>query len=150
RLEWRWRKKRINDVSGALVAHVLIIGAIGNQKLLVVAQERGRSGSALVPEQHCPSAGLEDAHKLAAGRVALEPVCGLRRGDNVDRMSSERGSFRSPGHAGETRITGEKLLSSAPHFGIGLDAEHRVAVFQQHAGENAGAGSNISDHRTGS
>src|SRR6266446_3898276 len=51
----RGRKKLMNHDGRSLVAHFLVVGAISQQELLVVSQERGACGLALIPDQDTPS-----------------------------------------------------------------------------------------------
>ena len=55
------RKKLVNSGRRALVTDFLIVGAIGQQQLFVIAQERRRRGAAFIPDQDTPSAGLPPA-----------------------------------------------------------------------------------------
>src|SRR5271170_4919044 len=76
----------VHCVGSVLVADVLVVGSVGQQQLLVIAQEWRRIREALVPQQHQPAAGFQDANELPARPFAVEPVCGLRRGDEVHAM----------------------------------------------------------------
>src|SRR5208337_5318169 len=90
----RGRKKLMDHGSGALVAHFLIVGAIGQQELLVVAQERCACGAALIPYQDAPSPRSENAGEFGAGARQVEPVRGLGGGNEIDGGGAQRRLFR--------------------------------------------------------
>jgi len=46
-------------------------------------------------------------------------------------------------------LTEQKFLAGVAHLSIRLHAEHAVAILQQHAGEDTGAGSDIGDNGSG-
>ncbi len=63
-------------------------------------------------------------------------------------MIVQSGRFGASRNAGESRIAGQQLLSRLPHIKIGLNSEHPIAVFQQHAGQDTGARSNVGEDGT--
>ena len=85
------RKKFMDDGGRAFVAHFLIVGAVGQQKLLVVTQERRGFGAALIPYQNAPSLRPQNAGKFRAGARQVEPVRCLGGGDEVDGSGAQRG-----------------------------------------------------------
>ena len=67
----RRRREKFMDHGGrAFVAHFLVVGAVGQQEFLVVAQERRGCGAALIPDQDAPSVRLQNAGEFCAGAVA--------------------------------------------------------------------------------
>jgi hypothetical protein len=42
-------------------------------------------------------------------------------------------------------VCDQKFFARLAHLGIGFDTKHAIAVVQQHARENAGAGGDIGD-----
>ncbi len=89
--------------------------------------------------------GLTNADELAPRLLAIKPVGRLGGGDEVDAVIGESGRFCGSLHAGEMWIGAQKFLAGLAHVGIRFDAEHAIAILQQHAGEDAGAGGNIGD-----
>src|SRR5260370_42251064 len=73
---WRGIEELIHCVCGAFMAHVFVVGAIGEQQLFVFTQEWSRVSEALVPQQDEPSSRVQDAGKFAARARAIEPVGG--------------------------------------------------------------------------
>src|SRR6267378_3994296 len=83
-------KKLVDHCSRALVAHFLIVSAVSQQELLVVSQERGGCRLALIPDQHAPPSGPQNADEFRAGARQVEPVCRLGGGDEVDGSGTQR------------------------------------------------------------
>jgi hypothetical protein len=146
-LKSRGREKCFNLLCSALGAHILIVSAVLNQQLLVGAEKGRRSSAPLVPQQHSPTAGPADAVEFTSRLLPIKPVSRLGGGDQVDAVIGESRGFRRSRHAGELRISAQKFLPGMAHVGIRLHAVHAIAVLQQHAGEDASAGSNIGDVR---
>ena len=71
--------------------------------MFVVAKKLGRIGEALVPQKHQPSARLQDANEFAPRPLAVEPVSGLRRRDEIHALMSQSGGFGGSRDAGELR-----------------------------------------------
>ena len=69
----------------------------------------------------------------------------LGGGDEGDAVSGQSGCLGGSGDAGELWKGGQVVFSGAAHLGIGFHPENGIAIFQQHAGENAGAGSDVGD-----
>src|SRR6266404_9381691 len=84
------RKKLVDHGGRALVAHFLIVSAVSQQELLVVSQERGGCGLALIPDQDAPSVRPQNADEFRAGARQIEPVRGLGGGDEVDGSGAQR------------------------------------------------------------
>src|SRR4029077_13045347 len=98
---WSGIKEFVDGRSGTLVAYFLVVGAVSEKQLFVVAQERSRIGAALVPQQYQPPAGLEYTRELPAGTRTVEPVRGLRCRDKGYGLIRNRGRFGASCNAGE-------------------------------------------------
>src|ERR1035438_9261180 len=83
-------KELIHGISRTLVPNLFVVRAISQQHFFIVAEKFGRIGEALVPQQYQPSAGLQNANKLAPRLRTVEPVRGLRRRDEVHAMIRQR------------------------------------------------------------
>src|ERR1700756_5841746 len=106
------RSKKGSNVRGkVLVADLLVIGAIGKHQLLIGAQKGTGVGAALVPDQHTPAAGLQDADKFVAGFCWIEPVGCLGGSDQVNAVVGESGGLGDSGHADKFVIPGEQALA---------------------------------------
>src|SRR5258708_363508 len=66
---------------GIGVFHVFVVDAEALENAFIVAGESGFFHAPIVPGDDHPSAGLDDATKLAAGCIGFEPVEGLSGGD---------------------------------------------------------------------
>jgi hypothetical protein len=150
RMEFGWRKEGRNDGADVLVTNFLIVGAEIEEKLFVIAQERSTVDAALVPDQNAPAVRFQNASKFMAGGGQSEPMGGLRGGDEVDAGVGKRGGFGGAGNADKVRIVGKQLIAGLAHLSIGLDSVDTIAVFEQDAGEESGAGSDVSDSMLGS
>src|SRR5215469_15765945 len=122
------------------MADVLIIGSVGEEQLLVATQKRGGIGVALIPEEHKPSAGPENAYKFLAVTLAIEPVSGLGCGHEIHAVRGKLGRLGGSGDAGEFCKAGQQSFAGCAHFGIRLNAENLIAVLEQQASPKAGAG----------
>src|SRR5580704_11777145 len=104
------RKKLVNNDGRAFVPHLLIVGGVGQQQLLVVLQKRSARSAPLIPYQHAPSARPKNADKLKAGAWQVEPVRRLGSGDESNRSGTQRslfGSSRNRDHP----LAGSELLN---------------------------------------
>src|SRR5450756_984522 len=70
-LAQRGRKKLMDQGGRAFVAHFLVVGAVGQQELLVVTQERRGCGAALIPYQRAPSLRLSLIHISEPTRLGM-------------------------------------------------------------------------------
>ncbi len=93
----------IHRVGGALMPHVFVVGAKGQQELLVVAQERRGVGEALVPQKHQPSAGLQNAANSRRARSRSNQCAAWAAVTKSTLCIGQRGRLRRSRHAGELR-----------------------------------------------
>src|SRR5580693_6106253 len=113
------------------MANVLIVSPVGQKHLLVIAQERRRIGDALVPEKYQPPSRLQDTNKFMPCPCAVEPVRGLRGGDKVYALISQRGCLGRSRHTSELRKGCQQTLARLTHRAVGLNADDLIAIFQQ-------------------
>src|SRR5882724_3349995 len=133
------------------MVHLLVVRRVSQQQALIVRQEAGGVGSAIIPQQNNPAARTEDALELGAAAGAIEPVKGLAGGDKINALVWQCGRFRRRRDAGEARASSQQALACLAHFAIGLDAEDAVAVFsQKKLRQDAGAGTDVGNDGLGS
>ena len=125
---------------------LFVVGAVVEQQLLIVAQKRCSVCEALVPEQHQPSPWPENARELASRLRPIKPVRRLRRTHEMHRLVRQRRDLRGSRNTGEPRKIRQQSLPRLSHLRIRLDAEHRVAVLEQHASPDPGSRSNVGNH----
>src|SRR5271166_4207154 len=116
----------------ALVAHFLIVGAIGEQELLIVAQEGRCIGAAFIPYQYAPSARLQNAHKFRAGTSQVKPMRSLSSGDKIDGSGAKRrilGGSRNPHYPSRGWKRFKLMNAGAAHFRVRFDGKNGIPVF---------------------
>ena len=106
------------------MVHGGVIRPVGVQQLLVGPEERTVGDIAVVPEQHHPAAGLEEAEKFPARRRPVEPVERLTGGDEVHAVSRQRGGFRRAGDAGKIGVVTEHSFGSRAHVRVGFHGQY--------------------------
>src|SRR6266852_5985447 len=134
---------------GVGVFHVFVIDAKALENIFVGAGERRFLHAAIVPSDHHPAGGLEDAGEFAAGGVGLEPVEGLAGGDEVDAGVVEGGGFGGAFDAGEAVVGGEIFFAGLAHVFVGFDTVDAIAIFEEELAEKAGAGTDVGNDVTG-
>src|ERR1035437_4145973 len=89
-LAQRGRKEFLDQGGRAFVAHFLIVGAVGQQQLFIVTEERRGCGAALIPDQHAPSLGPQNAGKFGASARQVEPMRRLGGGNKINGGGAQR------------------------------------------------------------
>src|SRR5207237_2506014 len=82
-------KEFMNRGRDALMTHLFVVGAVGQQEMFIVAQERSCIRAAFVPDQNTPTTGFQDASEFAPRTFTIEPVSGLRRGNKIHRCRGQ-------------------------------------------------------------
>ena len=147
------------DVVGdVFVVYGGVVGGEVLEEFFVGDEEGGGGGEAVVPDEgdgaapppppHPPTEA-EDAVEFFFAAGAVEPVEGLAGGDEVDAEVGEGGCFGGGVDGGEAREVAEVLFAGGAHVGVGLDAEDGVAVVEEEACEEAGAGADVGDDGVG-
>jgi len=113
------------------VVHLLVIGAISEQELLVGLEKGATLLPAVVPDQNHPSLGLKDPAEFASCRLGIEPVIGLTGRHQVDGSIRQAGVLSSAVCAGEESVGGQQRFACPSHLDIGLDAIHPTASVQK-------------------
>ena len=141
------------DFGGELaVVNGGVIGGVAGEELFVGAEEGGGVGEAIVPDEGAEAGcggWAKDAVEFRFGARAVEPVEGLAGDDEVYAVVREGGGFGGGGDAGEAGGVAKFLFAGGAHGVVGLDAEDGVAVLQEEAGEQAGAGADVCDDGVG-
>src|SRR5690242_336834 len=105
-----------------------VIGAVSLEQLLVLDQKRTRINPTIIPHQHNPSIGSQDAPEFGAAALAVKPMEGLPGGDKIHACFGQRGGFSSGGYTDEFRIGMEQLLAPFSHLPIGFDTEDFIPI----------------------
>lgn len=139
------------DVVGldVFVAHGFVVGAVGFEKIFVGSEKGMRIHLTIVPNQHHPAARLENANEFRVGFFTVEPMKRLARGNELDGIGLQRSGFGGAVDAGEAWILCQQAFGGFAHFTVGFDAKDRIAVFEKKLGQDAGAGSDVSDDGIG-
>jgi hypothetical protein len=78
----------------------------------------------------------EDARKLPARSLAVEPVKSLSRGDEIDAFGRKRGGLRASLHAAKERLVAEKSFGRRSHLRVRLHREYFVSESKEEEREN--------------
>src|SRR5207247_7793495 len=105
--------------------------------------KRSRISPAIIPDEHNPSAGSQDAPKLGAAALAIEPMKGLPGSDKIHARFRQRRGFSTGGHAGELSIRTKRLLAGFAHLPIRFDTENLIAIREKQFREKTGARTHV-------
>src|ERR1700730_1251382 len=108
--------------------------------------ERKRVHAAVVPGEHHPASGLQDAGEFAACALGLEPVERLSRGDEIHTSVFQRSRFRRTLDAAEPIIGREIFFTGAAHRFVWLHALASFAFLEKNFAKKAGTRADIRDH----
>jgi hypothetical protein len=131
------RKKLVNNDGRAFVPHLLIVGGVGQQQLLVVLQKRSARSAPLIPYQHAPSARPKNADKLSTSARQVEPMRRLSSGDEINRSGPQRSFFRNSRNRGHLLVGYKSVNAHLAHFPVRLDRKYRVPILQKQSREHA-------------
>src|SRR5581483_9946949 len=98
-------KEFIDSIGRTLVPHSFVVRTVRKQQLLVIAQKRSGIHQAFIPQEDQPSAWFKDSHKLCSRSLAVEPVCRLGRGYELDAFVLQHSCLGRATHADKTRKT---------------------------------------------
>ena len=135
-LKRRRIEKLINHLRSPLVPHVRVVRAVSQQQLLIVAQKRSGIRDPFVPQQHQPSARLENANKFPPRPRAIKPVRRLRRSDKIHTWSASVVASAVPatlvnfGNSASSRSPACRIsaLGSTPKTGLPFSSSTRVQM----------------------
>src|SRR5262249_8730351 len=118
--------------------------AVGQEKLLIVAQEGRGVRASLIPDQHAPAPGLQNPEEFRSSSDAIKPMGGLRRSDEIDRLRAQRrllcsARYRLQPAKGFLQPLTQQVVSRFSHLCIRFNREDTVAVLEQKTRERAGA-----------
>src|ERR1700730_391284 len=120
-----------------------VIRAVAFEKFFVLTREPRFVRAVIIPNDHDPAFGGENAAKFAARSLGLEPVKSLARGDEIDAGIRKLGGFRFAGDAREIFVAPQKFFTGGAHSRIGLHTENPIAVIEKRFAEDLGALSDV-------
>ena len=121
------------------------VGRTARHQHRLVSQRERTVKAAHVPDQCCARTGLQDAARLGSRKWQVEPVEGLRCGQELDAAIREAAGFGRAVDADEVRLPGKGALCRGAHRCVRLDAVNLETGSEQFAGEQASAGTDIRD-----
>src|SRR5437762_12033951 len=85
--------EKITQHSGVntFVVDLFVVRRAREQELLVFLEKGGAVGSAIVPNQNNPTAGVENAFEFFTAAGPVEPMKGLAGGNEIHTLSRQGG-----------------------------------------------------------
>ncbi len=125
----------------------LIVIAEVNKDSLVAFVEGISSHAAVVVDDGAPAAVLEDADKLGAGTLQVEPVHRLAHSDQVDGVVVEAGRLGGSIDTSQMRVLRGQSGARLAHLLIRFDGDDVEAVCEKDFGQQTRACSDVGDDR---